>query len=215
MPAQNLQNSTPLACLREERPNYSFLRAFGCACWSNLRPYNNRKLSFRSRLCVFLGYSQQHKGYKCLDRSTGCIFVSRDVVFDENLFPYADPTPVSSPLSPATPTTFPLSEPVIQDDRMRNYDLTLLANTPATSSSFDAGSIGDTSSDSGSGVPHTPSASAPSSPSAAEPRPYLLPRQPVTCLAARPRLLPRLRPQQALRRLHLLRRSMLPLLATP
>jgi histone deacetylase 1/2 len=87
MPAQNLQNTAPLTCLRGEHPDYSFLRAFGCACWPNLRPYNNRKLAFRSRLCVFLGYNQQHKGYKCLDRSSGQIFVSRDVVFDENFFP--------------------------------------------------------------------------------------------------------------------------------
>jgi histone deacetylase 1/2 len=86
-----------------------------------LRPYNNRKLSYRSRLCVFLGYSQQHKGYKCLDQSTGRIFVSRDVVFDENFFPYSSPTSPPSPPShpPATiPSLFPRSEPVIQDDRM-------------------------------------------------------------------------------------------------
>jgi hypothetical protein len=29
-----------------------------------------------------------HKGFKCLEASTGCIYTSRDVVFDENIFPF-------------------------------------------------------------------------------------------------------------------------------
>jgi hypothetical protein len=63
---------------------------FGCACWPNLRPYNTRKLAFRSTRCAFLGYSPMHKGYKCLDISTGRIYISRDVVFDEDVFPFAE-----------------------------------------------------------------------------------------------------------------------------
>jgi hypothetical protein len=31
-----------------------------------------------------------HKGVKCLDIHTGRIFVSRDVVFDENIFPFKE-----------------------------------------------------------------------------------------------------------------------------
>ena len=45
---------------------------------------------FRSTQCVFIGYSAQHKGMKCLDVSTGCVYISRDVVFDETKFPFAD-----------------------------------------------------------------------------------------------------------------------------
>jgi hypothetical protein len=39
--------------------------------------------------CVFLGYSHLHKGVKCLDVSTSHVYISRDVVFDENVFPFA------------------------------------------------------------------------------------------------------------------------------
>ena len=39
---------------------------------------------------MFLGYSAQHKGVKCLDVSTGRVYISRDVVFDETKFPFAD-----------------------------------------------------------------------------------------------------------------------------
>jgi hypothetical protein len=61
------------------------LCVFGCACWPRLRPYNKHKLSFRSKECVFLGYSSLHKWYKCLDPNSGRIHISRDV-FYENVF---------------------------------------------------------------------------------------------------------------------------------
>jgi histone deacetylase 1/2 len=63
------------------------------ACWPNLRPYNKRKLAFWSTRCVFLGYSSHHKGVKCLDPSTGRFYISRDVVFDESIFPFASLNP--------------------------------------------------------------------------------------------------------------------------
>ena len=39
--------------------------------------------------CVFLGYSSSHRGYKCLHVPSGRLYISRHVIFDENLFPYA------------------------------------------------------------------------------------------------------------------------------
>jgi hypothetical protein len=71
------------------KPAYSFLRTFGCACWPNLHPYNTHKLAFRSKQCIFLGYSTHHKGYKCFNISTGRVYISRDVVFDETIFPFS------------------------------------------------------------------------------------------------------------------------------
>jgi hypothetical protein len=38
---------------------------------------------------MFVWYSNQHKGYKCLDPSTGHVYISRDVIFDETMFPFA------------------------------------------------------------------------------------------------------------------------------
>ena len=89
LPSRVLDNQTPVELLLKEKPHYNSLRVFGCACWPNLRPYNTKKLSFRSTRCVFLGYSSLHKGFKCLDLTTGRIYISRDVVFDEEVFPFA------------------------------------------------------------------------------------------------------------------------------
>jgi len=88
LPSRIIQQDTPLHKLFAKNPYYTMLKVFGCACWPNLRPYNTKKLSFRTTRCVFLGNSSSHKGYKCLDRSTKRIYISRDVIFDENVFPF-------------------------------------------------------------------------------------------------------------------------------
>jgi hypothetical protein len=60
---------------------------------------------------VFLGYSSEHKGYTCLHVPTNRLYISRDVVFDETVFPFSSlPTPVSdsAPVhsSPVLPDQF-------------------------------------------------------------------------------------------------------------
>jgi histone deacetylase 1/2 len=106
MPSPVLENTSPVSRLLQVTPDYSFLHTFGCACWPSLRKYNSRKLEFRSKMCVFLRYSPMHKGYKCLDRSTGRIYVSRDVIFDEKVFPYATPG-ATIDISQLLPVAFP------------------------------------------------------------------------------------------------------------
>ena len=69
-------------------PDYSFLKIFGCFYFPNICSYNKYKLQFRSTECTFLGYSLNHKGYKCLD-SIGKIIISRDVIFNESSFSFA------------------------------------------------------------------------------------------------------------------------------
>jgi hypothetical protein len=93
LPSRMLGSVAPLERLLRQKPTYSQLKVFGCACWPNLRPYNATKLNYRSLQCVFLGYSPLHKGYKCLHIPTNRVYISRDVVFDEHVFPYATITP--------------------------------------------------------------------------------------------------------------------------
>lgn len=90
MPSRTIDNHTPMHRLLGTHLDYSLLRIFGCAYWPNLRPYNSRKLNFRTKQCVFIGYNSSHKGYKCFDRSTGRVYISRHVAFDETIFPFAN-----------------------------------------------------------------------------------------------------------------------------
>jgi histone deacetylase 1/2 len=106
MPTKVIAMQTPLQRLLGEVPDYTFFKVFGCACWPNLRPYNNHKLQYRSKKCVFLGYSPLHKGYKCLHVPSNRVYISRDVIFDENVFPFShsSPTPSESSTSHSSPS---------------------------------------------------------------------------------------------------------------
>jgi hypothetical protein len=88
LPTRVIDNFSPLTRLFNTPPNYTILKIFGCACWPHLCPYNQHKLSFRSKPCIFLGYSSIHKGYKCLDQDSGRVYISQDVIFDEAVFPF-------------------------------------------------------------------------------------------------------------------------------
>jgi histone deacetylase 1/2 len=39
LPNRTINNDTPIHRLLHTKPDYSYLHVFGCACWSNLRPY--------------------------------------------------------------------------------------------------------------------------------------------------------------------------------
>jgi len=96
MPSPTLHHHTPFTKLFKSEPDYSLLRVFGCACYPLLRPYNKHKLEFRSKKCIFLGYSSNHKGYRCMDPTNSRIYLSRNVVFDETCFPAKEQPPATS-----------------------------------------------------------------------------------------------------------------------
>jgi hypothetical protein len=89
LPSPITQHKSLIDILYHKSPDYKFLKIFGCACWPHFCPYNSHKLDFRSKHCIFFGYSLNHKGYRCLDPTTNRIYIARNVIFDESVFPFA------------------------------------------------------------------------------------------------------------------------------
>jgi hypothetical protein len=92
LPSKAVSHPTPHFALYGTAPSYDHLRVFGCACYPNISATAPNKLSPRSTRRLFLGYSPDHKGYRCLDLTSHRI-ISRHVVFDEDMFPAAGSTP--------------------------------------------------------------------------------------------------------------------------
>ena len=71
-------------------PDFNRLRIFGCKCFVLL--HKRDKLSPKAIECVFLGYGENQKGYRCFDYKNNKLYVSKDVTFleDENGFEILD-----------------------------------------------------------------------------------------------------------------------------
>ena len=89
LPSSSLtENKSPYEALYNRKPEYSALRSFGSACYPSLRPYSSNKLDPKSLQCVFVGYNEKYKGYRCLYPPTGRVYINRHVLFDEHKFPF-------------------------------------------------------------------------------------------------------------------------------
>lgn len=82
---------SPFHRLFKKHLDYSILKVFGCRCFPYLRDRASSKFEPKSYPCVFIGYSTIHKGFRCYHPPSRKVFLSRHVVFDEHVFPYADP----------------------------------------------------------------------------------------------------------------------------
>jgi histone deacetylase 1/2 len=109
MPTLVINNKTPFECLLKSSSDYVFLRTFGCLCFPFLCPYNAHKLDFCLFACVFLGYSNSHLGYRCLDLSSKHIYLARHVWFHENVFPLDKTEHIAIPPKHPSAATIPVT----------------------------------------------------------------------------------------------------------
>ncbi|WVZ94245.1 hypothetical protein U9M48_040156 [Paspalum notatum var. saurae] len=101
-----LHGDIPLKRLCGKTSDYSDLRLFGCVFYVLLAPRERTKLTAQSVECVFLGYTAEHKGYRCWDPVGRRMRISRDVVFDESRPFYPRPSSDASLASLVDPLSF-------------------------------------------------------------------------------------------------------------
>ncbi|KAJ9557664.1 hypothetical protein OSB04_012278 [Centaurea solstitialis] len=141
-PTPVLQHKSPYEVLHGVLPTYELLKVWGCACFVQLQPHEYTKLEPRGRLCLFLGYGIEHKGYRCWDPISKRLRISRHVTFWEDV-PFYD-MPNSEPgithhtpfftdpsLSLDTPFTTPIPTPV-SDSTATTSDPSPPVPTPST-----------------------------------------------------------------------------------
>jgi transposase InsO family protein len=95
-PTPLLNEKSPYEMLNGKPPSYEHLKVFGSLCYAHNQGRKGDKFSSRNRKCVFVGYPHGKKGWKLFDLDTNTYFVSRDVDFFEDEFPFGHATVTSS-----------------------------------------------------------------------------------------------------------------------
>lgn len=88
-PSTSIAGSIPEEKWSGRKVDTKHLRVFGSRAWSHLRSYSRHgKFDPKATECVLLGYPEGVKGYRLWDLKNKKILISRDVTFEENVFPF-------------------------------------------------------------------------------------------------------------------------------
>ncbi|CAL2270573.1 unnamed protein product [Prunus armeniaca] len=82
-PTKALNNTTPFETYSGRKPGIAHLKVFGSLCYVHIPVERRHKLEPKSFKGVFVGYATCEKGYRVFDPLSKKLFLSRDIVFDE------------------------------------------------------------------------------------------------------------------------------------
>ena len=125
-PTKFLQGIAPEEAWSKIKPDVSHFCVFGCEAWAHIPDEKRKALKPKSEKCIFVGYSEDVKGYRLLQSHSHDIIIRRDVKFDENLLAYEPnlagvPSLACEPdstIAPSSPSNFLeiFPAPVSDDD---------------------------------------------------------------------------------------------------
>ena len=156
MSSSVLHDQIPHSILFPNQPLFCLpLRVFGCVCFVHILTPGQDKLYGKVTTCVFLGYSQLQRGYRCYSTDTNRYFISVDVTFfkDSSFFSFEErphvsdvlhvplvlpppdfPSPptdvVTRPLQVYTRRPHPLTGPLADSSSMPSSSPTLVPQPP-------------------------------------------------------------------------------------
>lgn len=87
LPYKVIGNKTPFEMLYLHSPSLQHLRVFGCLCYAS-SPKVHDKFSPRVIPIVLIGYSFTQEGYILYDLYSKTFLVNRNVIFQENIYPF-------------------------------------------------------------------------------------------------------------------------------
>lgn len=102
-PSSTLDMNTPHSLWFENSPGShsstsDFLRVLGCAAYPMLKSKELSKLSAKSKQCVLVGYEPGARAYRLWEKVSKKIIVSRNVTFNERMFPYMSSENATEPI---------------------------------------------------------------------------------------------------------------------
>jgi hypothetical protein len=84
-PTKALTNITPEEAWSSIKPDVSHFCVFGSEAWAHIPNAKHKALEPKSEKCIFVGYSEDVKGYRFLQPNSKEIIIRRDVQFNENI----------------------------------------------------------------------------------------------------------------------------------
>ena len=82
-PTKAVRNKTPYEAWCRRKPVVNHLKVFGCVAYALTPSQGREKFDKKGEKLIFIGYSDESKGYRLFNPNTNKLVLSRDVIFDE------------------------------------------------------------------------------------------------------------------------------------
>eukprot|EP00253_Pinus_taeda_P030683 PITA_30683 len=116
-PIKALKNISPKEAWSSIKPDVSHFRVFGSEAWAHNTDDKHKALEPKSEKCIFVGYSEDVKGYRLIPFKSKNVINRRDVKFAENILTYEPSLMDVPPLSiPSTSENISSSDDDSEDE---------------------------------------------------------------------------------------------------
>lgn len=78
----------PYEIMFNRKPDLNLVHAFGCEAFAHIHKPKQKKFEAKAIRCIFLGIEDNHEAFRLLSIESKKIIISRDVKFNEKVFPF-------------------------------------------------------------------------------------------------------------------------------